>query len=277
MLKRCLMVIVLGLALNGRGAWAESHVDTHVADVADSETNLALNWEGFLAWVHWFSTQTEGATEERKYELQKYEAQSRIYDAWNGALYFPESALALGDNFGGHGTARAVSYSLTGLKEPILFNQNMNAGDVTLRFTANSSHYGHYTFRAVAKADERFLIAKLSNASVVGPIHIDMSRKIQLTKAEFTRILMYAEQVKTVEPRNSGGWVFDGADWVSEIKSSNAYSVNFYHSPPDGPWQDLAQDFFQHFEGNDEVLGAKWTLGLPLSEDEERRVNELLQ
>lgn len=269
MLKRCLMVIVLGLALTGRGAWAESHVDTHVAD---KEPSLALIWEGLLARVWMFSTQAE-----RDVEEQKYRAQSKLYDAWNGVRYFSEIAMASNEEYRSYVISKAVSYSLTGLDEPILFDQTMNAGEVVVRFTAKSSHFGHYTFRAVAKTDEWFLIAKLSNASEVGPVRIDISRKIPLTKAEFTNLLKHADQVKTVAPRNSGEWVFDGAYWVSEIKSSGAYSVSFYHSPPGGPWQDFAQEIFQHVEGGDEVVIAKAMIGMLLSEDESRRVNKMLR
>lgn len=177
-------------------------------------------------------------------DLMLSRAAQKIYYGWRGKSYFPESGLGNGDKDGPYSTSRSVSYSLSGLAEPIIKDAVLTGEDAIVRFTLSSSFYGHYVFRAVARGEARILSITLSYSSEWGPIEVHSKQQVSLTHGEFERIQVLALAANAVGPAPKDRFVADGADWVSEMVDAQGYSVSFYHSPGFGPWRDLARMMF---------------------------------
>ena len=264
MIKHSLMAFALGLALNAQGGWAESHSDT--------QSRLVIAWRGLLQRYEEICTRKERYAEE-----QRFRTQSRAYYAWREESYFPENALAPDDGYGDHSKARRFSYFLSGMKEPILYNRQMDKDEAIIRLTILPAFGGQLVFRAHSNGSDNALTFKISHASGWGPVENVETRVISLDHPAFTRILNRAFETRACEDAHDNRFGFDGAKWAVEVKTAGSYCTDSVWTPAAGPWQDLAQEVLLHVEGDSEVLIAKWTIGMPLSEEEERQINQLFK
>ena len=268
MIKRSLMVFVLGLALNAPWALAQSHVDTQVRD---AENGLILVWKEVFAWMNG----DPSPRAERALEIARQ--QMKAFFAWQGESYFPQNALGPNDGYGDSSYARYFSYYLRGLKEPILYNGHMAKDEVSIRLTILPAFGGPLVFRAHSNGPDNTLTFKLSDSGGFGPVKDVQVREITLDHRAFMRILDRAFETPACEGAHDERMGFDGSSWAVEVKTADRYCADSVWAPDAGPWQDLAQVVFQYIEVDDEVLFAKWMIGMPLSENEERRINEQLR
>lgn len=253
MVKHSLMVIALGLAMNAQGAWAQSHVDTHVRD---TETSLSLTgWQGA--------------------EMQWYEALARAYFEWRVVSYFPKNALISGDGDMSHSYARYISSSLSGMEEPVIYKRHMDEGEAIIRLTILPAFGGPLVFRAHSNGPDNTLTLRISQAGEWGHIKNVETRVISFDHPAFTRILDRAFETRPCEVAHDDRFGFDGAVWAVEVKTADTYCADSVWAPGAGPWQDLAQEVFQYIEGDDEVLSTKWMIGMPLTKLEAQRLDDL--
>ena len=177
-------------------------------------------------------------------ELMLYRTAQKNFYGWKGENYFPQGGLGGRDEVGPYSYAHSVSYSLSGLAEPIIKDAVVTGEDAIVRMTITSAFYGHYAFRAEAQGGARILSIMLSFSSEWGPIEVHSKQQVSLTRGEFERIQVLALADNAGGPAPKDRFVADGADWVSEMVDAQGYSVSFYHSPGFGPWHDLARMMF---------------------------------
>ncbi len=244
------------------------------------EVIVAMLWSLSLVG-DWQDIPEKREQAERDTEYQRYEAQQKIYEAWQGAAYFPKGALDKRDRDGPYSYEHSVSYSLSGLAEPVIKDAVLTGEDAIVRFTLVSSFFGHYAFRAEARGEARILFITTSYASGWGPIEVHNKQQVSLTVDEFERIQALAQAVNAVGPAPKDRLVFDGAYWVSEMVDAQGYSVSFYHSPNYGLWHDLVRTMFGFVDEEHRAGLLEWFTPVPPTvqelrarEKEMRRVRE---
>lgn len=248
MKMRSLLVIILGFVLNGQGAMADPNV-TGVEDgqLSAKVQGVETRWfEGFFAWLR------------------------------NG--HFPPNALGPEGSQGEY-IAQVFSYFLSGVDEPMLYNKQMAKDEVNIRLTLMPTREGDIVFHAHSNGNENTLILKLSRTAKLGPYELH-TVKVSLDDVAFQRIVDLARATPACHDAHDAHddrfFKGDGSHWVVELKTAETYCADSVWSPEAGPWQDLAQELFRHFEGDNGVLVTKWAVEMPLSQKESDRFNSLL-